>query len=87
MEHKFYRTGSDMSLQDSKFSANVMRNKKNIFYEEDPSKKCRNYPNPDFFSYKECDSKYTRKDRREKIDIIFQEWILCHLGWMKIWPM
>ena len=63
MEHKFYRTGSDMSLQDSKFSANVMRNKKNIFYEEDPSKKCRNYPNPDFFSYKECDSKYTRKDR------------------------
>ena len=38
--------------------------KKNIFDEEDPSKKCRNYSNPDFFSYKECDSKYMR----EKID-------------------
>ena len=33
----------------------MMRIKKNIFDEEDPSKKCRNYPNPDFFSHKECD--------------------------------
>ena len=33
----------------------MMRIKKNIFDEEDQSKKCRNYPNPDFFSHKECD--------------------------------
>ena len=32
----------------------------NSYLEEDKSKKCRNYPNAEYASYKECDEKYMR---------------------------
>ena len=33
---------------------------RNIFVEEDPSKRCTNYPTDVFQSYKECDNWYMR---------------------------
>ena len=32
------------------------------FPEEDPGNDCRNYPNDDFRSYKDCDDDYLRKE-------------------------
>ena len=49
----------------AKLSHYIMRIKKNIFVEEDPSKNCRNYPNSDFASYKECDYEYMREKVKE----------------------
>ena len=60
MEHQFRHSGPDMILD--KWSVYLMRIKKNVFVEEDPSKNCRNYPNPNFASYKECDYKYHIKE-------------------------
>ena len=65
MEHQFYHSGPDMKL--AKLSHYMMRIKKNVFVEEDPSKSCRIYPNSDFASYKECDYKYMR----DKVDKYF----------------
>ena len=62
MEHQFHHSGPYMILD--RWSVYMMRIKKNVFVEEDPSKNCRNYPNPDFASYKDCDYKYMR----EKVD-------------------
>ena len=39
----------------------------NIYDENDASKKCRDYPNPDFFSYKECDD-HSMKDYISSFD-------------------
>ena len=37
-----------------------------MFIESDPGTTCRNYPNPEFKSYMECDDKYMR-DRMNKV--------------------
>ena len=42
-------------------SGYIVKLKKNVFVEEDPSRTCRNYPNPDFESYMDCDDKYVKK--------------------------
>jgi hypothetical protein len=33
---------------------------KNVFVEEDPTKNCRNYPNPYYASYRECDDQWMK---------------------------
>ena len=40
----------------------------NSFLEEDTSKKCRNYPNSEYASYKECDNQYM-KDICERVGL------------------
>ena len=39
---------------------------KKVFIEGEPGTTCRNYPNPEFESYKECDDKYMRR----KVDMV-----------------
>ena len=70
MDHRFYHSGPDMTLDICPLY--VVKIKKNVFVEEDVSKNCRNYPNPDFSSYKECDIKYMR----QKIDENFPGMVL-----------
>ena len=63
VEHGFFSSGGPpmkLDHQDPKFLKYIVRLKKDVFVEEDPSKGCRNYPNSDFPSYKECDSKYLK---------------------------
>ena len=31
-----------------------------VFLEDDPSKACRNYPNPEYTSYRECDDQFMK---------------------------
>ena len=38
----------------------VLQIKENVFIEKDPTKNCRNYPNPDFASYKDCDDQFMK---------------------------
>ena len=64
-EHRFYSLGDAIKLDKGSASTYVVKAKKNVFVEEDPSKTCRNYPNPDFASYKDCDSKHLRQKVKE----------------------
>ena len=38
----------------------VVNLKKNVFVEEDPTKNCRNYPNPEYASYRDCDDRWMK---------------------------
>ena len=63
VEHGFFSSGGPpmkLGNHNPKFLKYIVRLKKDVFVEEDPSKGCRNYPNSDFPSYKECDSKYLK---------------------------
>ena len=55
-EHRFYSLGDIIKPDKVSAATFIVKIKKNVFVEEDPSKTCRNYPNPDFVSYQECDS-------------------------------
>ena len=57
--HSFYRTGDVVKLDG--FSNFRVKIKKRVFIEREPGTTCRNYPNSDFQSYRECDDKYMRK--------------------------
>ena len=57
--HSFYRTGDVVKLDG--FSNFRVKIKKRVFIEREPGNTCRNYPNSDFKSYRECDDKYMRK--------------------------
>ena len=54
----FYHTGDVIKLDGySNFGVKI---KKRLFIEGEPGTTCRNYPNSDFQSYRECDDKYMR---------------------------
>ena len=57
--HQFYSTGDSMKLQEG-YSNYIVKVKKRVFVEEDPKSACRNYPNLEFSSYRECDDDYMR---------------------------
>ena len=63
--HQFYSTGDSITLQKG-YSSYIVKVKKQVFVEEDPRKACRNYPNPEFKSYADCDDHYMR-DRIEAV--------------------
>ena len=62
VEHAFFSPGGPIKIdyRALKLVKYIARLKKSVFVEEDPSKRCRNYPNSDFASYRECDLKYLR---------------------------
>ena len=69
-EFRLYASGDDMriSVDDvklDKFSTYIVKIKKNVFVEEDRTKNCRNYPNLDFHSYKDCDFQYMKNKVKE----------------------
>ena len=56
--HYFYNIGDVMKLDGlSYFRVKI---KKRVFIEGETGTTCRNYPNSDFQSYRECDDKYMR---------------------------
>ena len=56
--HFFYHTGDVIKLDGySNFRVKI---KKRVFIEGEAGTTCRNYPNSDFQSYRECDDKYMR---------------------------
>ena len=69
-EHQLYASGNNMrlsagSIKIDQFSTYIVKIKKNVFVEEDRSKNCRNYPNLDFHSYKDCDFQFMKNKVKE----------------------
>ena len=61
-ELAFFQSGDRITFASSwekRFAIKILGNR---FVEEDPGNDCRNYPNGDFLSYKDCDDDYLRKE-------------------------
>jgi hypothetical protein len=59
--HSFYSAGERIVLEGhGTWRSYAVQLRANVFVEEDPSQNCRNYPNPAFASYRECDDQYMR---------------------------
>ena len=56
----FDTTGDAIILEKSTINKYAVEISGNSYLEEDKSKKCRNYPNTEYASYKECDDQYMR---------------------------
>ena len=74
-EHRFYSSGDALEAVDNIYSSYIVRIKTDVFVEEDPSKNCRNYPNPDFASFKECDDQYMRDKINEVAPGLTPPWL------------
>ena len=57
-----------LSLKSSSFF--LFSISENIFSEQDEEKKCKNYPNADFLSYKKCDEDFIHKEMKNIFDVI-----------------
>ena len=92
VEHGFFSTGGPpmkLDFQTPKLFKYIVRLKKDVFVEEDTSKGCRNYPNSDFSSYKECDSKFLRdrvKDLSKDLNLM-PPWLTEDLNKVSVQPM
>ena len=54
-ENTFYTKGHEIFVESGKLRKYAVEISKNVFLEEDTSKNCRSYPNPEFASFMECD--------------------------------
>ena len=59
-DNTYNTVGDEIFVESGKSRKYAVGISKNIYLEEDKSKNCRNYPNPDFVSYLECDEQYMR---------------------------
>ena len=80
--HQFYSTGDSITLGKG-YSSYIVKVKKQVFVEEDPRKACRNYPNPEFESYADCDDQYMR----DRIEAVAPGLNLIPLGSLTTWKM
>jgi hypothetical protein len=59
--HRLYSDGDKIMLQNrNEYRRFVVSLKKNVFVEEDTTKNCRNYPNPEYASYRDCDDRWMK---------------------------
>jgi hypothetical protein len=59
--HRLYSEGDKITMQKMNlFRMFVVNLKKNVFVKEDPTKNCRDYPNPEYASYRECDHRWMK---------------------------
>ena len=65
-DHHFFHTGDDMIMKQDKIPNFRVKIKKRVHIESEPGNTCRNYPNSDFESYRECDQQFM-KTRVEEI--------------------
>ena len=84
--HKFYHSG-DVIDGLSSGSEYIVKIKKNIFVEEDPGNTCRNYPNEDFASYKECDDKVMADTLKNMGLNITPPWLTDNLDDVTVTPV
>ena len=62
---------------DKKYAIKILGEK---FVEEDPGNDCRNYPNDDFLSYKDCDDDYMKKEVDRISPGLNPVWLSDHLS-------
>ena len=83
--HKFYHSGDTI---DQFSSGYIVKMKQNINVEEDPGNTCRNYPNKDFASYKDCDDKNMADTFKDIVDglNITPPWLTDNLDSVTVMP-
>ena len=59
-EHSLYSSGDVIKLTERKKSYYMVDITQKVFVEEDPNNNCRDYPNQDFRSYRDCEDRYIR---------------------------
>ena len=61
-EHNLHSTGDDIALREENVSrAYTVEITQRQFVEKDPFNECRDYPNPEYGSYDECDNQFMRE--------------------------
>ena len=71
-EHNLRSTGDDIVLREENVSrAYMVEITQRQFVERDPFNNCRDYPNPEYASYDECDNQFTK----EKLPGLTPVWI------------
>ena len=60
----------NLDLSVKRFFKVILRISQNIFVERDERKKCRNYPNANFDSYKDCDEHFLYREMKNKYNVI-----------------
>ena len=58
--NSLYSTGDALIGDPGYFNKYVIEISENVYVEEDPSKKCRKYPNDEYESFTDCDNQYLR---------------------------
>ena len=84
--HKFYHSGDTIDDFSSDYIVEI---KKRVIAEDDPSNTCRNYPNKDFLTYKDCDDKFiaeTLKDITDGLSVT-PPWITDNLNDVTVTPV
>ena len=59
-----------LDLGESILYKEIVSISQNIFSEKDKMKKCRNYPNEDYESYRQCDEQFVYKDMKTKYQLM-----------------
>ena len=59
-DNSFYARGDKISVTPGRINKYAVEISKNVYLEEDKSKKCRDYPNSEYASYMECDDQFMK---------------------------
>ena len=73
--NSFFSSGDSINPNPAAWNIYSIRIKQNHFLEEDPAQKCRNYPNSDFESYKDCDDKLSKMHLANKTPGVVPVWL------------
>ena len=73
--NSFFSSGDSINPNPGAWNIYSIRIKQNRFLEDDPAQNCRNYPNSDFQSYKECDDKLSKNHLANKFPGVVPVWI------------
>ena len=73
--NSFFSSGDSINPNPEAWNIYSIRIKQNCFLEEDPAQNCRNYPNSDFPSYKDCDDEMSKIHLANKIPGVVPIWI------------
>ena len=79
-EFAFFQSGERISfgnLLSKRYAIKIFGEK---FVEEDPGNDCRNYPNDNFLSYKDCDQDYMKKEVDRISPGLKPVWLSDHLS-------
>ena len=59
-DNSFYTRGDKITVTPGRINKYAVEISKNVYLEEDKSKKCADYPNSEFDTYMECDDRYMK---------------------------
>ena len=73
--NSFFSSGDSINPNPGAWNIYSIKIKQNHFLEEDPAQECRNYPNSDFESYKDCDDEMSKRHLANKTPGVVPVWL------------